>query len=93
MAEATERLALLEQQVQRAVELIERLRAENARLTTERAELAQRMTGLEREAAAARSRGDAMARLEAEHRRLVEERLALLGHVESMLKDLAKLDL
>jgi FtsZ-binding cell division protein ZapB len=85
-ADAGERLVLLEQQVQRAVELIERLRAENARLKAERAEL-------DREVAGARARGDAVARLEAEHRRLLEERQVLLGHVEGMLKDLSKLDL
>ena len=86
------RLGLLEQHVQRAIELIERLRAENARLAGERAELAERVETQGKEVAALRQREQALVRLEAEHRRLLDERRALLGHVEGMLKELARLD-
>jgi septal ring factor EnvC (AmiA/AmiB activator) len=93
MAEAAERLVVLEQHVQRAIELIERLRGENARLAAERSEFAARVEGLEREVGVLRQREQALGRLEAEQRRLLEERQALLGHVEGMLKDLARIDL
>ncbi|HEV8674663.1 MAG TPA: cell division protein ZapB [Methylomirabilota bacterium] len=92
MAEAGERLALLEQRVQRAIELIERLRVDNARLGAERSELAERVEALGREMAALRQREQALVRLEGEHRRLQEERQALLGHVEGMLKELARIE-
>jgi hypothetical protein len=49
--------------------------------------------GLEREVEVLRQREQALGRLEAEQRRLLEERQALLGHVEGMLKDLARIDL
>jgi FtsZ-binding cell division protein ZapB len=75
MTDGVERFQLLEQHVQRAIELIERLRAENARLSEERSGLAERVT-----------------RLEIEQRRLQEERQALLGHVEGMLKELARIE-
>jgi FtsZ-binding cell division protein ZapB len=78
MTEAAERLLLLEQHVQRAIELIERLRAENARLTKE-------LDGL-------RHHEQTVARLQSDNRRLQEERQALLGHVEGMLKELARID-
>jgi FtsZ-binding cell division protein ZapB len=78
MTDVAERLLLLEQHVQRAIEQIERLRAENARLTKE-------VNGL-------RQREEAMGRLEADHRRLQEERQTLLGHVEGMLKELARIE-
>jgi hypothetical protein len=79
MTEATDRLLLLEQHVQRAIELIERLRAENARLTKE-------LDGF-------RQREESIGRLEAEHRRLQDERQLLLGHVEGMLKELARIEM
>lgn len=75
MTDVGERFRVLEQHVQRAVELIERLRAENGRLAEERAGLSDRVT-----------------RLEGEQRRLQEERQALLGHVEGMLKELARIE-
>src|SRR5262249_57924468 len=40
-----------------------------------------------------RQREQALVRLEADVRRLQEERHTLLGHVESMLKELARIDL
>jgi FtsZ-binding cell division protein ZapB len=78
MSDVVERLLLLEQHVQRAIELIDRLRAENGRLT--------------KELDALRQRDQALDRLEADYRRLQEERQALLGHVEGMLKELARID-
>ncbi len=86
------RLLLLEQQVQRAIELIETLRAENARLAGERTALGERLEALTREAAALRQREQALGPLEAERRRLLDERQALLGHVEGMLKELARIE-
>jgi hypothetical protein len=88
-----ERLLLLEQHVQRALELIERLRAENARLVAERAGLVERIETLTKEADVARQREPVLARLELDLRRLQEERQTLLGHVEGMLKELARIDL
>lgn len=82
---AAERLALLEQKVQRAIELIERLRAENLALT-------KKIETLTAEAAAAQQREQALARLETDVRRLREERQTLLGHVEGMLKELARIE-
>jgi FtsZ-binding cell division protein ZapB len=76
---------LLEQRVQRAIELIERLRADNAGLT-------ERIETLTAEAAALRQREQAAARAEAEVRRLQDERQTLLGQVEGMLKELARID-
>jgi FtsZ-binding cell division protein ZapB len=88
-----ERLLALEQQVQRALELIERLRAENARLVADRAGLVERIETLTKETDVARQREPALTRLEADLRRLQEERQTLLGHVEGMLKELARIDL
>lgn len=84
-AEAGERLLLLEQHVQRAIELIERLRAENAALN-------KRIETLTAEAATLRQREQAVARLEADLRRLQDERQTLLGQVEGMLKELARIE-
>lgn len=87
-----ERLALLEQHVQRAIELIGTLRAENARLAAERRGLEARIADLTAEAEGLRIRLEAIGRLEAEQRRLLEERRQLLGQVESILKDLARIE-
>jgi len=92
MSEAGARLHVLEQHVQRAIELIETLRAENARLGQDRAALTQRVEALMREVDQLREREQACERLEAEHRRLLEERHELLGHVEDMLKELARIE-
>lgn len=92
MSEASDRLALLEQHVQRAVELIGSLRAENARLVEERAGLLARMEASTAEIGALRQREQALVRLEAEHRRLLEERQQLLGQVEGILKELARIE-
>jgi FtsZ-binding cell division protein ZapB len=90
--DAQARLELLEQHVQRAIDLIGTLRAENARLATERRGLEARIVELTAEAEALRVRLGAIARLETEQRRLLEERRQLLGQVESILKDLARIE-
>jgi FtsZ-binding cell division protein ZapB len=87
-----ERLALLEQHVQRAIELIGALRAENSHLAADRRRLEARVTDLTAEAESLRSRFGAIARLEAEQRRLLDERRQLLGQVEGILKDLARIE-
>jgi FtsZ-binding cell division protein ZapB len=86
------RLELLEQHVQRAIELIGTLRAENDRLATERRGLEARIAELTAEAEGLRVRLGVIARLETEQRRLLEERRQLLGQVESILKDLARIE-
>jgi hypothetical protein len=92
MTDPAERLDLLEQQVLRAIELIEKLRAENRRLVEERDALRRRAETLAAELAAPRGREQALARMEAEHRRLLEERHQLLGQVESVLKELSRIE-
>lgn len=86
------RLELLEQHVQRAIELIGALRAENARLAAERQGLEARIADLTAEAEGLRVRLTAIARLEGEQRRLLDERRHVLGQVESILKDLARIE-
>jgi hypothetical protein len=86
------RVTLLEEHVQRAIELIGTLRAENARLSAAHRSLEPRIAELTAEAEGLRVRLGAIARLEAEQRRLLEERRQLLGQVESILKDLARID-
>jgi FtsZ-binding cell division protein ZapB len=86
------RLALLEEHVQRAIELIGTLRAENTRLATERRGLETRIADLTAEAEGLRVRLGAITRLETEQRRLLDERRQLLGQVESILKDLARIE-
>ena len=86
------RLAVLEQHVQRAIELIGTLRAENARLSGERRTLDTRVADLTAEAEGLRTRLEVIGRLEAEQRRLLEERRHLLGQVEGILKDLGRIE-
>lgn len=92
MSDAASRLALLEQHVQRAIELIGTLRDQNARLTAERAALGRRVEGLGHELEALREREQVLGRIETEYRRLVEERQELLGHVEAMLTELVRIE-
>jgi len=92
MSDVADRFLLLERQVQRAIDLIETLRAENARLSQERKTLGERVEALTRELGDARQREQALARVEADHRRLVEERQILLGQVDAILKELARID-
>lgn len=91
-SDVQERLALLEQHVQRAIELIGTLRAENTRLATERRSLEARVADLRAEAEGLRVRLEAIGRLEAEQRRLLDERRQLLGQIEGILKDLARIE-
>ena len=90
--DAQARLTLLEEHVQRAIELIGTLRAENARLTTERRSLDGRVADLTAEAEGLRTRLAVIGRLETEQRRLLDERRQLLGQVEGILKDLARIE-
>jgi hypothetical protein len=90
--DAQARMELLEQHVQRAIDLIGTLRGENARLGAERRGLEARIVELTAEAESLRVRLGAIARLETEQRRLLEERRQLLGQVESILKDLARIE-
>jgi hypothetical protein len=90
--DAQARLALLEEHVQRAIELIGTLRAENARLTAERRSFEGRVAELTAEAESLRVRLGVIGRLETEQRRLLEERRQLLGQVEAILKDLARIE-
>jgi FtsZ-binding cell division protein ZapB len=92
MSDVTDRLGLLERQVQHAIDLIESLRAENARLAQERQTLGERVDALTRELGDARQREQALARLETDHRRLLEERQVLLGQVDAILKELARIE-
>jgi hypothetical protein len=92
MSDVPERLAVLEQHVQRAIELIGSLRAENARLLTERRGLEARVAELTAEAEGLRIRLESIGRLEAEQRRLLDERRQLLGQVEAILKELARIE-
>jgi hypothetical protein len=87
-----ERLTLLEQHVQRAIELIGTLRADNAQLTTERRSLEARVSDLTAETERFRTRLAAIGRLETEQGRLLDERRQLLGQVEGILKDLARIE-
>ena len=91
-ADVRGRLSVLEREVQRAIDLVEALRAENARLVQERAALIEQIETLGAEAVALRERDQALGRLEAEHRRLLVERRELLGQVEGILKELARLE-
>jgi FtsZ-binding cell division protein ZapB len=90
--DAQARLTLLEEHVQRAIELIGTLRAENARLTAERRTLDGRVAELTAEAESLRVRLGVIVRLETEQRRLLDERRQLLGQVEGILKDLARIE-
>jgi FtsZ-binding cell division protein ZapB len=87
-----ERLTLLEQHVQRAIELIGTLGAENGQLAVDRRRLEARVADLTAEAESLRVRFAVIGRLEAEQRRLLDERRQLLGQVEGILKDLARIE-
>jgi len=90
--DSADRLAVLEEHVQRAIALIGSLRAEIARLVQERAAGGARLGELEAEASALRARVSALARIESDHRRLLDERRQLLSQVEAILKDLARIE-
>jgi hypothetical protein len=92
MADAMDRVLVLERQVQRAIELIERLRADNHRLAEERTALATRVEALAAEVARLRQHQETVERLEGDHRRLLGERRELLDQVEAMLKELSRIE-
>jgi len=79
------RLAQLEQAVRRAAELITRLKAERATLDTRVAEQARELDDL-------RSRASASGEERAELARLRQERKEVLAQVDSVLKELDKLE-
>jgi hypothetical protein len=59
---------------------------------TERRSLETRVADLTAEAEGLRIRLEAIGRLEAEQRRLLDERRQLLGQVEGILKELARIE-
>lgn len=79
------RLAQLEQAVRRAAELITRLKAERATLEKRVAEQARELDDL-------RSRASASGEERAELARLRQERKEVLAQVDSVLKELDKLE-
>ena len=86
MAEGlVERLNQLEQAVRRAAELIARLRAERATLEKRAAEQGRELEDL-------RSRAGASEQERGELARLRQERKAVLAQVETILKELDKLE-
>ncbi len=80
-----DRLTQLEQAVRRAADLIARLKAERATLEKRVAELARELDDL-------RSRVGASAEERAELARLRQERREVLAQVDSILKELGKLE-
>ncbi len=80
-----DRLTQLEQAVRRAAELIARLKAERATLEKRASEQARELEDL-------RSRASASAEERAELSRLRQERKEVLAHVDTILKELDKLE-
>jgi len=80
-----DRLTQLEQAVRRAADLLARLKAERATLDKRVAEQARELDDL-------RSRADASAEERAELARLRQERKEVLAQVDSILKELDKLE-
>ncbi len=80
-----DRLTQLEQAVRRAAELIARLKAERATLEKRASEQARELEDL-------RSRASASAEDRAELSRLRQERKEVLAHVDTILKELDKLE-
>jgi FtsZ-binding cell division protein ZapB len=92
MSEARDRLAVLEAGVQRALDLLDALRAENQTLRRERAALDARIQALVAEVAALRESGRGLERLSSEHARLLDDRRQLLGQIEGILKELNRIE-
>ena len=86
------RLAVLEEHVHRAVKLIEELREANARLAQEKTTLESALRTMTGDMERLRERDQDRLRLEAEYRRLLDDRRQLLGQVEGILKELARID-
>ena len=80
-----DRLTQLEQAVRRAADLLARLKAERATLEKRVAEQARELDDL-------RARADASAEERAELARLRQERKEVLAQVDSVLKELEKLE-
>lgn len=86
------RLGVLEEHVHRAVKLIEELREANARLAQEKTTLEGALRTMTGDMERLRERDQDRLRLEAEYRRLLDDRRQLLGQVEGILKELARID-
>ena len=86
------RLAVLEEHVHRAVKLIEELREANARLAQEKTTLEGALRTMTGDMERLRERDQDRLRLEAEYRRLLDDRRQLLGQVEGILKELARIE-
>ena len=87
----TERLALLEQWVQRAMEHIKELQTQRTRLEREREEMAQALAGKDRELRDLRAQLAPLPEVERELARLRKEREEMRAQVEGILKELEKL--
>lgn len=87
----TERLALLEQWVQRAMEHIKELQNQRTRLEREREEMAQALAGKDRELRDLRAQLAPLPEVEKELARLRREREEMRTQVEGILKELTKL--
>ena len=92
MSEARDRLALLEQSVQRVLDLLATLRAENQELRRDRATLEARTQTLMAEVGALREGARTLEHLSSEHARLLDERRQLLGQIEGILKELSRIE-
>ena len=86
------RLTMLEEQVQRVVKSMSELREANSRLAHDKATLEAELRVLAGEVERLRERDQGRVRLEGEYRRLLDERRQLLGQVEGILKELARID-
>lgn len=87
----TERLALLEQWVQRAMEHLRDLQTHRSRLEREREEMAQALAGKDRELRDLRAQLVSLPEVEKEVARLHKEREEMRAQVEGILKELEKL--
>jgi len=87
----TERLALLEQWVQRATERLRDLQTQRARLEREREEMAQALAGKDRELRDLRAQLAPLPEMERELGRLRKEREEMQAQIEGILKELEKL--
>jgi len=87
----TERLALLEQWVQRAIEHIKEFQTQRARLEREREEMAQALAGKDRELRDLRAQLAPLPELERDLVRLRKEREEMRAQVEGILKEMEKL--
>ena len=92
MGDVTEHLAVLEQHVQRAIKLIETLREENARLAQDRGDLLARADALATDVTRLRRDDETRQRLERDNRRLLDERRQLLSQIETILRELARIE-